>query len=67
MPPLRFIDEEKRTEIAPQNRIYSQVIITERLMAVELPDEVVNRIKLEENDEVTITVENDQIIIQKAE
>ncbi|ABS21408.1 Abortive infection protein [Bacillus cytotoxicus NVH 391-98] len=67
VPPLRFIDEEKRTEIAPQNRIYSQVIITERLMAVELPDEVVNRIKLEENDEVTITVENDQIIIQKAE
>ncbi|KEK23630.1 CPBP family intramembrane glutamic endopeptidase [Bacillus gaemokensis] len=67
VPPLRFIDEEKAIIPLPQTGVYSQVIVTDRLMAVELPDEAVNQLKLEENDYVTVAVEGDKIIIAKAE
>ena len=36
-------------------------------MAVELPDEAVNQLRLEENEYVTIAVEEDKIIIKKAD
>ena len=48
------------------NEVYSQVIVTDRLMAVELPDEAVNKLQLEENDYVTVSVEDDKIVIKKA-
>ena len=48
------------------NEVYSQVIVTDRLMAVELPDEAVNKLRLEENDYVTVSVEDDKIVIKKA-
>lgn len=52
---------------APEgNEVYSQVIVTDRLMAVELPDEAVNKLRLEENDYVTVSVEEDKIVIKKA-
>ena len=47
------------------NEVYSQVIVTDRLMAVELPDEAVNKLRLEENDYVTVSVEEDKIVIKK--
>lgn len=49
-----------------ENEVYSQVIVTDRLMAIELPDEAVNRLRLEENDYVTVSVEEDKIVIKKA-
>ena len=48
------------------NEVYSQVIVTDRLMAVELPDEAVNKLRLEENDYVTVSIEEDKIVIKKA-
>ncbi|OFD98099.1 hypothetical protein BWGOE13_14420 [Bacillus mycoides] len=67
MPPLRLINEEKVMNSSRENEMYSQVILTNRLMAVELPDEAVNQLKLEENEYVTIAVEEDKIIIKKAD
>ncbi|MBY0595607.1 CPBP family intramembrane glutamic endopeptidase [Bacillus bingmayongensis] len=67
VPPLRFIHEDKAILSVPQNETYSQVVLTERFMAVELPDEAVNQLGLEENDYVAVTVENNQIIIRKTE
>ena len=66
VPPLRFMNEDKVAISLPKNETYSQVILTDRLMAVELPDEAVNQLKLEENDYVTVSIETDQIIIKKA-
>ncbi|GLV64133.1 AbrB family transcriptional regulator [Bacillus mycoides] len=66
VPPVRFIDEEKVVNTSEENEIYSQVIVTDRLMAVELSDEAVNKLRLEENDYVTVSVEEDKIIIKKA-
>ncbi|PFJ06173.1 CPBP family intramembrane metalloprotease domain-containing protein [Bacillus cereus] len=66
VPPIRFINEEKVVNASEENEIYSQMIITDRLMAVELPDEVVNKLQLEENDYVTVSVEEDKIVIKKA-
>ena len=48
-----------------ENEVYSQVIVTDRLMAVELPDEAVNKLGLEENDYVTVSVEDDKIVIKR--
>ncbi len=68
VPPLRFINEDKEIlSVSQQNETYSRVVLTERFMAVELPDEAVNQLELEENDYVAVTVENDQIVIKKAE
>ncbi|MCW9130521.1 CPBP family glutamic-type intramembrane protease [Bacillus paramycoides] len=67
VPSLRLINEEKSTIVLPQNTMYSQVILTDKLMAVELSDEVVNQLRLEENDYVTVAVEEDKIIIKKAD
>ncbi|SCC07792.1 CPBP family intramembrane glutamic endopeptidase [Bacillus mycoides] len=67
VPPLRLINEEKVMNSSRENEMYSQVILTNRLMAVELPDEAVNQLKLEENEYVTIAVEEDKIIIKKAD
>ena len=47
------------------NEVYSQVIVTDRLMAVELPDEAVNKLRLEENDYVTVSIEEDKIVIKR--
>lgn len=66
VPPIRFINEEKVVNTSEENEIYSQVIVTDRLMAVELPDEAVNKLRLEENDYVTVSVEEDKIVIKKA-
>ncbi|MBO1624302.1 CPBP family glutamic-type intramembrane protease [Bacillus arachidis] len=66
VPSLRFINEDKASIPLQQSETYSQVIVTDRLMAVELPDEAVNQLALEENDYVTVTVEDNQIIIRKA-
>ena len=66
MPPVRFINEQKVVNSSQENEVYSQVIVTDRLMAVELPDEAVNKLRLEENDYVTVAVEEDKIVIKKA-
>ncbi|KAA0766963.1 CPBP family intramembrane glutamic endopeptidase [Bacillus sp. SH5-2] len=66
VPPMRFINEEKVVNVSQENEVYSQVIVTDRLMAVELPDEAVNKLRLEEKDYVTISVEEDTIVIKKA-
>ncbi|WJE59759.1 CPBP family intramembrane glutamic endopeptidase [Bacillus mycoides] len=66
VPPIRFINEEKVVNTSEENEIYSQVIVTDRLMAVELPDEAVNKLRLEENDYVTVSVEEDKVVIKKA-
>lgn len=66
VPSLRFINEDKASIPLQKNETYSQVIVTDRLMAVELPDEAVNQLALEQNDYVTVTVEDNQIIIRKA-
>ncbi|AJH72742.1 CPBP family intramembrane metalloprotease [Bacillus tropicus] len=66
VPPVRFINEEKVVSASQENEVYSQVIVTDRLMAVELPDEAVNKLGLEENDYVTVSVEDDKIVIKKA-
>lgn len=66
VPPVRFINELKVLSASQENEVYSQVIITDRLMAIELPDEVVNKLRLEENDYVTVSVEEDKIVIKKA-
>ncbi|EJR56661.1 hypothetical protein IIM_00593 [Bacillus cereus VD107] len=67
VPPIRLINEEKVMTSSQGNEMYSQVILTDRLMAVELPDEAVNQLKLEENEYVTVAVEEDKIIIKKAD
>ncbi|EOP74682.1 CAAX amino protease [Bacillus cereus VDM006] len=67
VPPLRFINEDKAVVPLQQNKMYSQVILTDQLMVVELPDEAVNQLRLEENDYVTVVIENEKIIITKAE
>lgn len=67
VPPLRYINEEKNVVALQKQEAYSQVILTDRLMAVELPDEAVNRLRLEENDYVAVEIEGDKIIITKAE
>ncbi|MED1565239.1 CPBP family intramembrane glutamic endopeptidase [Bacillus paramycoides] len=67
VPPIRLINEEKVMNSSQGNEMYSQVILTDRLMAVELPDEAVNQLKLEENEYVTVAVEEDKIIIKKAD
>nr|WP_279664067.1 CPBP family intramembrane glutamic endopeptidase [Ectobacillus ponti] len=46
--------------------VYSQVVITERHMAVELPDEVVQQLGLEEEDYVHLEVEDGRVIVTKA-
>ena len=66
MPPVRFYNEEKVVSASEGNEVYSQVIVTDRLMAVELPDEAVNKLRLEENDYVTVSIEDDKIVIKKA-
>ena len=66
VPPVRFINKEKVVSASEGNEVYSQVIVTDRLMAVELPDEAVNKLQLEENDYVTVSVEDDKIVIKKA-
>lgn len=66
VPMMRFINEEKVGNASQENEVYSQVIVTDRLMAVELPDEAVNKLRLEENDYVTVSVEEDKIVIKKA-
>ena len=63
---IRFINEEKVVNVSQENEVYSQVIVTDRLMAVELPDEAVNKLRLEENDYVKVFVEEDTIVIKKA-
>ena len=65
VPPVRFINEEKVVSASQENEVYSQVIVTDRLMAVELPDEAVNKLGLEENDYVTVSVEDDKIVIKE--
>ena len=35
VPPMRFINEEKVVNVSQENEVYSQVIVTDRLMAVE--------------------------------
>lgn len=66
VPPVRFINEQKVVNSSQENEVYSQVIVTDRLMAIELPDEVVNKLRLEESDYVTVSVEEDKIVIKKA-
>ncbi len=66
VPPVRFINEQKVVNSSQENEVYSQVIVTDRLMAIELPDEAVNKLRLEENDYVTVAVEEDKIVIKKA-
>ena len=66
VPPVRFINEQKVESPSHENEVYSQVIVTDRLMAIELPDEVVNKLRLEESDYVTVSVEEDKIVIKKA-
>ena len=56
----------KVVSASQENEVYSQVIVTDRLMAVELPDEAVNKLGLEENDYVIVSVEDDKIVIKKA-
>ncbi|MDM5153988.1 CPBP family glutamic-type intramembrane protease [Bacillus sp. DX1.1] len=69
VPCLRVIDEGKKMVSLQKQEAYSysQVILAERLMAVELPDEAVNQLRLEENDYVKVEVAGDKIIITKDE
>ncbi|WP_459501071.1 CPBP family glutamic-type intramembrane protease [Bacillus sp. C1] len=67
VPPLRFMNEDKTAQSLQQNEMYSQIVVTDQRMAVKLPDGAVKQLALEENDYVTVVVENDQIIIRKAE
>jgi membrane protease YdiL (CAAX protease family) len=62
LPSLRFINEP-----AEDTGLYQQVIITDKYMAVELPDEIVHRLKLEEDDYVKLEIEGDKVIITKAD
>lgn len=41
------------------------MILIDRLMVIELLDEVVNKFWLEENDYVIVFVEEDKIVIKK--
>lgn len=48
------------------NGVYSQVLIANHFMAVELPDEIANKLKLEENDYVRLEMQDDKVILTKA-
>lgn len=67
LPSLRIIQEEKQADLIAQQAIYSQVVFTERYMAVELPDEAVNHLGLEERDYVKVELVNDTVVIKKAD
>ncbi|WP_242217557.1 CPBP family intramembrane glutamic endopeptidase [Bacillus cereus group sp. BfR-BA-01380] len=67
LPLLRTIQEEKQADFIAEQGTYSQVVFTERYMAVELPDEAVNHLGLEESDYVKVELVNDTIVIKKAD
>lgn len=67
LPSLGIIQEEKQDDILAEQATYSQVVFTERYMAVELPDEAVNHLGLEESDYVKVELVNDTIVIKKAD
>ena len=67
LPSLRIIQEEKQADLIAQQATYSQVVFTERYMAVELPDEAVNHLGLEERDYVKMELVNDTVVIKKAD
>ncbi|MDC2866081.1 MULTISPECIES: type II CAAX endopeptidase family protein [unclassified Bacillus (in: firmicutes)] len=67
LPLLRIIQEEKQADLIVEQAAYSQVVFTERYMAVELPDEAVNHLGLEESDYVKVELVNDTIVIKKAD
>lgn len=64
LPKLRVVHKGAHTE---REDIYHRVILTDRHMAIELPDEIVNHLQLEENDYVKIQTEGEKIIVTKAE
>ncbi|MGG2093034.1 type II CAAX endopeptidase family protein [Bacillus sp. S13(2024)] len=66
LPSLRIIQEEKQADLIAQQATYSKVVLTERYMAVELPDEAVNHLRLEERDYVKVELVDDTIVIKKA-
>ncbi|WP_034670237.1 type II CAAX endopeptidase family protein [Ectobacillus panaciterrae] len=51
----------------PDKGVYSKVLITNHFMAVELPDEIVNQLKLQEEDYVRLEVQGNKAIVTKAE
>ncbi|MEH6892141.1 CPBP family intramembrane glutamic endopeptidase [Bacillus sp. JJ864] len=67
LPSLGTIQEEKQADLLAEQATYSQVVFTERYMAVELPDEAVNHLGLEESDYVKVELVNDTIVIKKAD
>ena len=67
LPSLRIIQEEKQADLIAQQATYSQVVLTERYMAIELPDEAVNHLRLEEQDYVKVELVDDTIVIKKAD
>ncbi len=67
LPSLRSIQEVKQADLIAEQATYSQVVFTERYMAVELPDEAVNHLGLEERDYVKVELVNDTVVIKKAD
>lgn len=63
LPKLRLIHKGSHDA----HPIYHRVILTDRYMAIELPDEIVNHLHLEENDYVKIQTEGEKIVVTKAE
>ncbi|WP_369903609.1 type II CAAX prenyl endopeptidase Rce1 family protein [Bacillus manliponensis] len=64
LPSLSLISGEQQES---KESIYNRVILTERHMAIELPDEIVNHLQLEENDYVDIQLDGEKIVITKKE
>lgn len=67
LPSLRVIHGEQYDSPFGQEGVYNRVILTERHMAVELPDEIVNHLQLEENDYVNIQIEGEKVVVTKVE
>ncbi|MFD3447534.1 CPBP family intramembrane glutamic endopeptidase [Microbacteriaceae bacterium 4G12] len=63
LPELKAIHPEQVQSI--DNGVYSQVMITNQAMAVELPDEIVNQLKLEEDDYVKLEMQGNHLIVTK--
>ncbi|WP_247739023.1 CPBP family intramembrane glutamic endopeptidase [Bacillus sp. 165] len=62
LPQLDSVYEEE----PEKEQIQSQVLIAEKYMAIELPDEIVNQLHLEEEDYVTLKMEGDKLIVTKS-
>ncbi len=64
LPPLESISQIEETE--EKEQMHSQVLMTHHFMAIELPDEIANQLKLEEKDFVALEMDGDKLIVTKA-